>query len=166
MLDYNKDTGIFTWKERGIEYFKNEQALKSFNSRFLGKFAGSLCKHHGYIMIRIHRVTFISHRLAWLYVYGCWPSDIDHINGIKTDNRICNLREANKSENMQNIRSAMKNNKSSGLLGVTFSNSLNKFMSRITINGKTKFLGYFNDKYDAHKMYLQAKRQLHPFGEI
>lgn len=79
-LHYDPDTGIFTWKvfSPGIT---------------IGKVAGAISS--GYIRIKVHPSLQYAHRLAWLYVYGYFPEHgTDHINGIKTDNRIANLREA------------------------------------------------------------------------
>ena len=67
---------------------------------------------------------------------------IDHINRIKDDNRISNLREATNAENLQNQTKASANN-SSGLLGVSWCNLYNKWVSKIMLNGKSIFIGYF-----------------------
>lgn len=72
----------------------------------------------GYMKIRVAGKSYKAHRLAWLYVMGRWPkNDIDHINGVRCDNRIINLREATRAENKQNTRKANSNNRT-GLLGV------------------------------------------------
>jgi len=93
-------------------------------------------------------------------------NEIDHINGIRNDNRICNLREATKSENAQNQRKAPSHNKSTGLIGASFDKRYKKFESKIHINGKSKFLGYFKTAIEAHNAYLTEKRLIHPFGTI
>lgn len=89
LLHYDPDTGIFTWKQprSGV---------------VVGAVAGRK-DTAGYWAIQIYRRIFRAHRLAWLYVYGSWPSrDIDHINRARDDNRLCNLREATRSENSYN----------------------------------------------------------------
>jgi hypothetical protein len=108
-----------------------------------------------------------AHRLAWLYVHGHLPfGSIDHINGIRSDNRLCNIRIATKSENNQNLKKAQKNNKSTGLLGAFYNKRANCFISQIVINRKQIFVGRFKTKEYAHNAYIQAKRNLHPFGML
>jgi len=90
LLDYNPETGEFFWKV-------NSRCIK------VGQKAGYVCKTHGYEHIFINKKQYRSHRLAWLYVHGKWPEpEIDHINRVKTDNRIANLREADRSMNNLN----------------------------------------------------------------
>jgi len=165
-LDYNAITGIFTWKIRPIEHFKNIGCMKSCNNRVSGKEAGCL-GNRNYLTIRLANNIYQAHRLAWFYENGKLPINyIDHINGIKTDNRILNLREASASENQQNIKSARSDNKSTGLLGASFHAKTNKFQSAINVNNKRKYLGLFLTAEEAHNAYLSAKRELHPFGEL
>jgi len=91
ILDYNQHTGLFTWKK-----------IKKYSNRSVGDIAGSLSL--GYVVIGIDKKIYKAHRLAWLYVYGEFPKEqLDHINGNKEDNRICNLREANQSQNNFNF---------------------------------------------------------------
>ena len=122
-----------------------------------GEIAGG--KRQGYIILNIGLKTYQAHRLAWLYFYGEWPKDqLDHINGIRSDNRIVNLRPVTNSENLQNLRSARCDNKS-GFLGVT--PITGKWIARIMVNGKSTYLGYFQTPELAHNAYLIAKRKLH-----
>lgn len=104
---------------------------------------------------------YLEHRLAWLYVTGTWPSDqIDHVNGIRDDNRIFNLREATGPENNGNQRQARSDNKT-GLLGVYWDKQHKKFSAKIMFSGKHKYLGYFPTAEEAHAAYIKAKRELH-----
>jgi hypothetical protein len=152
LLDYDPENGIFKWN---VDFKKNKK----------GCIAGGL-NPYGYIHIIIGRKTYMAHRLAWLYVHGKHPSaDIDHINCVKTDNRIVNLREASRYENLQNQKRAHSNNKS-GLLGVYFDKSQGKFRSRIRVNGVAKHVGLFDTKEEAHEAYIEAKRRFHPFSTI
>ena len=147
LLHYCPETGIFTW-------------LISTNRRIkIGSVAGTL-NSRGYICININGKIYKSHRLAWLYVHGNWPANnIDHIDGSRSNNAISNLRDVNQSINQQNRRIAKINNKSTGLLGVTKRN--NQFLAQIMINGKSKYLGLFDDANVAHEAYLAAKRIHH-----
>lgn len=124
-----------------------------------GDIAG--CVKSGYLVIRVDGVLYRAHRLAWLYMTGKWPeNEIDHINGIKSDNRWKNLRDVTISENRQNQVRARRNSKT-GLLGVHFVPSRNKFKAEICIDGSNRNLGYFDTAADAHAAYLKAKRANH-----
>lgn len=116
----------------------------------------------GHIGFAIDRRMYLAHRLAWLYVHGSWPEgQIDHINGIRTDNRICNLRDVSRSINAQNVHGARKDNKL-GLLGVCWREASKKFIAQIQVAGKVRHLGMFRTAEDAHEAYLKAKRKYHP----
>ncbi len=87
-----------------------------------------------YAHITINGRCYVAHQLAWLYVYGKFPDEqIDHINGIGTDNRIANLRECNPSQNMENIGISKKN--TSGFIGVHFDKSQKKWVASVKKNG-------------------------------
>lgn len=97
-----------------------------------------------------------------MIVHGAIPDglEIDHINGDESDNRICNLRLATKSENQQNKRRPRKDNKA-GLLGVCWFERAKKWRAQITVNGECKYLGLYVTPEEAHAAYLTAKRELH-----
>jgi hypothetical protein len=149
LLLYDAETGIFTRR------IKTGRVL-------VGDVAGSL-HQKGYREIKVDYKHYFAHRLAWFYVHGVWPKDqIDHINGVKDDNRICNLREATNAENNQNQRKASRNSRS-GLLGVCTSNN-RKPRAMIRFNGKRLYIGTFDTPELAHAAYLVAKEKLHPFA--
>ena len=83
------------------------------------------------------------HRLVYLWHFGYVPKEIDHINGDKRDNRIENLREANRSQNMRNVK--LKRNNTSGAKGVCWSKEKNKWVVRVSVNKKTIHCGYYED---------------------
>lgn len=154
ILNYDRETGIFTWKKRPAQQIH------------IGDIAGSK-DNKGYIVIMVSRVKYKAHRLAWLYEYGTWPADdIDHKDTIKHHNWISNLREATKGENQQNQVKAKSHNKSTGLLGAFYFKTQNSYYSKIKVDGKQIFLGYFDTAQDAHTAYITAKRELHPFNMI
>ena len=135
VLDYDADTGKFTWLKSGKGRRKNLEA-------------GCLDKVNGYKAIGINGKIYLAHRLVFLYMTGKFPpDDTDHINHIKTDNRFVNLRKVTHSENSRN-RSMHSNNKS-GFTGVSWNKSVSKWAANIKINGKYKYLGYFTDINDA-----------------
>ena len=128
-LHYANETGILTW------LVSNSPSVK------IGDIAGTK-RPDGYMSIQINCKRYLSHRLAWLYVYGEIPLKyIDHINTIKDANWILNLREATRSENHFN-RGAYKNN-TSGFKGVAFHKETNKWVAQAWLNGKKHYLGLF-----------------------
>lgn len=149
LLRYDHTTGQFT-------------RLVSAGREAAGNLAGA--RHsNGYLTICLDGVRYYAHRLAWLYVYGTMPLlELDHINGIKTDNRIANLREVTKLLQQQNQRAPHRNKKSGLPLGVTTCTS-NKsvFAAKISVAGTLKYLGVFASAAEAHAAYLSAKRLYH-----
>lgn len=145
ILKFDSKAGLFYWKKQS-GYSKP------------GDVAGAK-RSDGYMGFSIGRKRFLSHRVAWLFVHGVWPKgQIDHINGIRTDNRILNLRDVDHDTNLQNRRSAQKNNKT-GFLGV--SPRKNGFDARIQVGGKKIHLGSFGTPEEAFSAYRQAKRNYH-----
>jgi uncharacterized protein YeaC (DUF1315 family) len=121
------------------------------------------CKSkRGYRYVYIGGVSCLAHRVAWLLHTGRWPDGpLDHINGIKDDNRFCNLRCVTLSENQHNQRKAHTKSKT-GLLGVFWSGERQRYFSRISVDGKRIHLGYFNDQQQARRAYVIAKQKYHP----
>jgi hypothetical protein len=117
----------------------------------------------GYHYIGIDGAQWLTHQLAWLYVYGEWPSmQIDHINGNRADNRIANLREATDSQ--QRANSATHKNNTSGSRGVSFYAKHNRYKAKIAYNGTTHYLGWFKTREEAEDAYRRAATRL--FGEF
>ena len=135
ILSYDPATGIFTWKVRTANQVK------------VGDVAG--CPDgRGYLQIRVQSRKYLAHRLAWLYVYGEWPKgQIDHINRIRTDNRIANLREVSHKQNQQN-RSKSSHN-TSGHPGVHWNKRDSKWQAQIRHNRKHFHLGLFKSLEEA-----------------
>jgi len=133
-LKYDKDTGLFTWINSTTNITKK------------GSTAGTLVD--GYILIQIDKKVYKAHRLAWLYMYEKLPEHcIDHINGIRDDNRIENLRDVTHIENMRNRR--MHKNNTSGHTGIRWDNGRKKWVATIQKNTKKKQIGYFKEIEDA-----------------
>ena len=142
ILDYNCDTGIFTWKVN-----------KSKRSK-----AGSIAGWHdnGYTRIEIDGKAYKAHRLAWLYVYGELPEVlIDHVNSNRSDNRLCNLRQATYQENSENYKTPKTN--TSGVKNVSWYKQLNKWVVSMSIKGKKKTIGYFDDLEFAELVAIEAR---------
>ena len=146
LLRYDPNTGVFTW-------------LRSKGTARSGSSAGSPDRG-GYIRICIGGKFYGAHRLAWLYTYGAWPLlEIDHVNRSRQDNRILNLREVTRSENLQNTALSPLN--TSGYRGVSWAKRLCRWSAQIKISGKQRHLGYFDDPIAAHQAYVAAAGQLH-----
>lgn len=152
LLHYDPATGVFTRKIRLAQRHK------------VGDRADFLItggNNEGYCRVSFDSKRYLAHRVAWLYVYGKWPElDIDHINGDKVDNRLENLRDVDRSTNLQNQRRARKDNKS-GLLGVTTFIPSKKWRASVHMNGKRIHVGLYDSPEEAHQAYLVAKRQMH-----
>ena len=128
LLYYNPENGIFTWK-----------VCPNTNNRVkIGDIAGGI--DEGYVRIRIDSKIYRAQRLSFLYMTGKFPKkEVDHINGLRDDNRWKNLRDVSKSVNQQNTFVARCNNKSTSLLGSY--PQKNKFKAMITANNITYYLG-------------------------
>ena len=154
VLDYDPNTGIFYWKSR-------EDIHPSTNAKFAGKVAGSIKRGRTpHIRIKLQQVDFQAHRLAWLIVHGYWPTmDLDHIDGNPQNNKIINLRYTNASLNGMNRGKQLNN--TTGLKGVVFDKSRNKFAARIKVNQKMINLGRFDCVAAAHFAYQIACDKIH-----
>ena len=148
LFDYDPDTGVISWRQR------------TKSRRIQGAEAGSL-KTSGYLVVGIDSKVYLAHRVAWLIVYGSWPNDtIDHINGVRSDNRLENLRDVSRKSNVENQRGPNADNKS-GFLGVRWHKRGKKFYAAIKTNRKCIHLGGYTTPEEAHQAYITAKRQLH-----
>ncbi len=135
ILYYNSETGTFIRLNRSRGKAKK------------GELAGYLDKE-GYIRIKIGKTSYKAHRLAWCYIYGYFPPNhTDHINHNKADNRSCNLREVTSAENQKNTK-IRKDNKS-GVIGVYWRGSQNRWTSSINISGRKIHLGSFVSFHEA-----------------
>ena len=142
-LHYNPGTGIFT------------RLACSANNVKAGDIAG--CLHNGYIEIRVNKKRYLAHRLAWFYVHGEWPEQIDHINHIRDDNRLFNLRDATNLENGKNQSKKITN--TSGVTGVYWAKRNKKWIASVSINNKTKYLGSHIDKFEVICMRMSANNK-------
>jgi hypothetical protein len=146
ILRYDPETGVFTWAQ--------DMGARAKSGAVAGARDGC-----GYTGVKLFGRSYLAHRLAWLYVHGEWPKErIDHINGVRHDNRISNLRDVSPSVNSQNQKRARIDN-STGYLGV--SRHPKGFSAIIGIDGKIKRLGVYAEPEKAHSVYLEAKRQMH-----
>ena len=139
-LEYNPETGLFTW-------------LNHKKSTYVSKQAGTKNKSTGYVQISLGGKIYKAHRLAWLYMMGSMPvGDMDHKNRIKDDNRWVNLREATKTENMGNLNLQFRNK--SGQRGITYYQGA--WQAQLTKGKKNNYLGRYRTKEEATVAYRIA----------
>lgn len=138
----------FYWKERQPGDQLNAVQCKVFNSRKAGKKAGSI-EPQGYVCIQIMGKKYKAHRLIWCMVYGAIPSDmqVDHINHIRHDNRLENLRLVSQSENERNA--SIRKDNGAGRTGVRWHETQLRWHAFIRHEGKQKHLGSFKEFSDA-----------------
>lgn len=138
LFDYDPDTGVVT---RRIDVAHNAKA---------GNIVGTALTNRGgksYMVVKINRKPYYLHRIIWLYVHGEFPDQIDHINGDGCDNRLVNLRDVARAENMKNMRK--QSNNTSGIAGVCWYKKTHKWVAQIKVNGKCIHLGYFKSIEEA-----------------
>ena len=157
VASYSPATGVFRWKIRPKDHFKNEATCRRWNSRFSGKEIRTTSTH-GYIRFAIDYKLYLAHRVAFALMTGEWPScELDHINHDKLDNRWSNLRPVSRSKQMQNT--SLNKNNTSGVNGVSWCNQRKKWIATITVNRKQMNLGGFLVKRDAIAARKSADRK-------
>lgn len=159
-LNYNPDTGVFTWKYRPLHHFNNHiGTYKQVNTQRAGKIAGYIPKS-GYLMIGIDLTRYRAHRIAWKIMTGEEPLfEIDHIDLVRSNCKFNNLRSAEICENARN-RKEYSNNKL-GFKGVSFNIRYKKYQSEIMKDRIKYNLGYYDNPVDANNAYIEASSILH-----
>ncbi len=157
LVAYDQVGGSTTWLDRPESMFPNARIFKSWNT----KYAGQRCftTHvRGYLAGAIFNRHVYAHRAAFAVMEGRWPESIDHINGIKNDNRWCNIREVTHVLNMRNL--PMMSTNASGVTGVSFLEKRNKWTAQIGLNGSSVFLGQYDTKGEATIARAAAEKVL------
>lgn len=140
LITYDPETGFIKWK--------------SYRRKSMAKHGESDGHQHssGYITIMVKGKSYLAHRLVWFYVTGNMPENqIDHINGVRNDNRFSNLREVTHQQNSFNREGK----------GIALDKKTGKFMAGITVNGKRIYIGYYKTEAEAKKAYIEAKKKYH-----
>ena len=136
-LDYNQKTGEFIWRIRRNSYGGKIKIGSIAGTPVLDRDGGA------HISIGVRGKHYRAHHLAWAFMKGEWPKgDIDHKDGIRTHNWWKNLRPATRGQNNAN-RHKLHSNNVSGKTGVSWVARLNKWLSRINVDGKAIDLGWF-----------------------
>jgi len=142
----------FNYEDGKLIWIKGKKRIKA------GRAAGSI-SGTGYINIKFNQKTYLAHRLIYLYHHGYLPEILDHINGVKTDNRIENLREATANQNQYNR--VLNANNTSGYKGVTYNKLRNKWQAKVKANNVYKHLGLFEDIEDAAMAVSKYRLKVH-----
>jgi hypothetical protein len=144
---YDPEIGVFT-------------RLQSKNGQEAGKPAGWLSTDtwgNTYIRMSVDGKIYSAHRLVYMYCYGAFPSDfIDHIDGNGAHNKLCNLRNVDRSQNMQNQKRSSAN--TSGVTGV-YKTGKSKWRAMIFFSGSSKYLGSFDSKEEAVTARKKAEKE-------
>lgn len=146
LIDYNPETGSMVWK------------ISTSNRNPVNSEVGTLL-NTGYRLLTIDGQRYLAHRIAWFYVHGFWPKEIDHINRDRSDNRMANLRIATRSQN--NVNASRRSDNKSGVTGVTWHKGSQKWRATCHINGKQVQVGMFDSIEEAAKAYSEAAEKLH-----
>jgi len=166
VLRYDAASGKLFWLERPVDFFEDrggrytaERSARGFNSKHAGKEALTAKASNGYLVGGILGRVYSAHRVCWAIHHGSWPSgDLDHINRIRHDNRIENLRLATRALNGHN---KVMPNKHSPYVGVTWYKPTSKWVARVTKDRKVYQLGYFDDIEEAVRARDLKARELY-----
>lgn len=160
LLRYEPDTGKLFWRERTPDLFPGvrrspEHSCAIWNSLYAGREAFTNKARNGYLIGLVFRKSHLAHRVAWAIATGAWPpADIDHINRVRDDNRLCNIRPVSRSQNSTNRRS--RAGKPDSLVGV-FPGKAGRFRALICAGKKSRHLGTFDTPEEARTAYLRAQ---------
>lgn len=162
LLSYDPETGNLTWFNRPRTDFPTELAWSCWN----GRHAGKVCSYigsRGYVVINLGGENFLGHRIAWALHYGRWPvGQVDHINHVRSDNRIENLRVVDRIGNARNATIARNN--TSGVTGVSWSPVLGVWVAGIGHKNRWINLGRYSSCEEAAiaRKAAEARLGFHP----
>ncbi len=146
LFSYTPETGTLT-------------LLRDYGDRVTGD-ASTINHGQGYQLVVVEGKNCLAHRVAWAIVNGEWLAPtvhIDHINGLRHDNRIANLRLVSRAENMQNMHVG----RNGAISGAHYDATRGKWKASISVNNKVRFLGRYDTEEEARAVYLAAKQRLH-----
>lgn len=164
LLEYNRESGELIWLPRKPELFNpkrqsKEHAANCWNRQRAGKAAGTV-SGDGHLQLRIFNKRYLAHRVGYAIHHERWPTGIvDHINGDPSDNRICNLRDATRSQNGANFQRTKRGH--SRFIGVTYCKNSGVWKATAQKNGVRYNLGSFQSEKDAALAYDKKAREVH-----
>ena len=152
LLRYEPETGKLYWRTRTPDMFNKgkrsvEHSCNQWNSRYAGQEAFTADNGQGYKQGCLLGKPYKAHRIIWAIVNGEWIDEVDHVTGVRSDNRIANLRDGSNGENRKNLRLPLVN--TSGVMGVSWFKKIKKWHSYINADGQRIRLGYFENFDDA-----------------
>lgn len=159
LLRYEADTGDLYWRERPASMFRTAAEAALWNARYSGRRALSSIDRYGYRYGSVISVPCRAHRVIWAMHHGAWPEgQIDHINHMRADNRLSNLRAATQQGNGRNQKKPTTN--TSGVVGVLWNKAAQKWIAQIKVDRRQKYLGIFEDFGKAVEARRNAERAL------
>lgn len=148
LLEYDPETGVFLWKQRGLKWFANKVDQARWNGRFAGKPAFTTVRKEGYLVGTLLRQDVFAHRLAFLWMTGKIPKYVEPVDGNWSNTRWANLTVSSPAKFRRKM--ALRNDNVSGTPGVWFETRTSKWLAMIgTGDGKRKGLGRFATKEEA-----------------
>lgn len=153
MLEYREALELFRYDyETGVLYWRRR------NSNRIPKTleAGTQRKSSGYLYVQVHGRLYLVHRVVMLMCYGfCGEGlEVDHLNHVRNDNRLFNLRFVTRRENQRN--QSLSSKSSTGVTGVYFSKARKKYVAQIMVDGEKIFLGRFETLEEAAAARAEA----------
>lgn len=167
LLRYEPETGQLFWRPRSPEIAAASgckdpgKAARIFNKQFAGREAFTATSHAGYKVGAIFDGGILyAHRVAWAIAHGEWPTEqIDHANGVRSDNREANLRQVSQSQNSQN--SAKRRGAGSRFKGVSWSPAVGRWCMQISSGGRKSPPSFHGSEIEAAQAYDAAALELH-----
>jgi hypothetical protein len=150
IFDY-KD-GNLIWKNKTFD------SIGRSKSHLNGQIAGTL-DNRGYFRVKIDNKNYLIHRLIFMWHYGFFPIQVDHIDGNPLNNSIENLRKATNAENCRNSKLSVNNK--SGVKGVSWHKASKKWMAHLQTTEKRHFIGYFDEIEKAKIAIIDARNKFH-----
>lgn len=153
-FDYDPETGALYWRARPENHFASRSKWRRHLSVDAGRRAGTM-NRHGYFVVRLtyngKALNRPVHRIVWAMHHGDTPSVLDHVNAVRSDNRLENLAPISQSENVRK-----KARKGTALIGAHYERSRRKWRAQIRMNGKQVYLGRYDTEAEASASYLSA----------
>lgn len=159
LFEFDAGAGQLIWRTRPVEDFATVRVWKIWNTRFAGTVAGYVdVNGKGYRRIELDGKRWLAHRLIWVYAHGAIPDgfNLDHISGVRDDNRLVNLRLVTIADNNRNR--SMSPNNTSGTMGVHWHKPSSKWQAKISVDRQLKHLGSFDNLSDAAAARVKAER--------